>query len=162
MTKQRFAIVPREADETQQMAAFDGYGVTGSAFIYKTMVEAAPPVPDELVERVARTICEELGYDAEAKVYEATPKGLAVHSDGDGALRGLPATRESFGEWSNDMDAAPRDGTPVWVYIPLGYQTSVVFARGQWRRNVQENVYFYPTHWQPLPPAPDSDEREEG
>lgn len=68
-------------------------------------------------------------------------------------LRALPATQQP-GEGWQDIATAPKDGTPVWAYIPNHFQTSVVFHNDEWRTAVGSLGFVRPTHWQPLPAAP--------
>jgi hypothetical protein len=72
-------------------------------------------------------------------------------------------------EWQ-PIETAPRDGTPVLLYVPKhegwepfivqGWYESGAFDRG-WYEAASENwCKPSPTHWMPLPPPPTTDAME--
>lgn len=59
-------------------------------------------------------------------------------------------------EWQ-DIESAPRDGTPVWGFLPgyyqgKGGQSMILWLNGKWMDNRAWECA--PTHWVPLLPAP--------
>lgn len=55
------------------------------------------------------------------------------------------------------IETAPRNGDPIWVYVPDDYQTAVVFHRGLWKTDVRNFFGVNATHWMPLPEPPHDD-----
>lgn len=80
-----------------------------------------------------------------------------------------------MGEWI-DISAAPKDGTRIILYFPVGLRSDARVEVGRWvddRHAVKPRPYFtisgersvgvvalrknQPTHWMPLPGAPKND-----
>ena len=54
------------------------------------------------------------------------------------------------------METAPKDGSAVLVYEPNAGVNRMIFMDGKWRECVSFcELRNKPTHWMPLPPAPD-------
>lgn len=109
--------------------------------------------------------------------WNAFHDALAGGSDTPMAMRAALAAYERAA-WCDDMALAPRDGTKVDLFFPAPrgrqincfYDTSRIFGPGwfwreptwdretllpedRWRRHCYPNME--PTHWRPLPPAPE-------
>jgi hypothetical protein len=56
------------------------------------------------------------------------------------------------------IDSAPRDGTRVLVWLPaLRLVSACEFQHGLWQHGIWTNPPLAVTHWQPLPPPPESE-----
>jgi len=58
--------------------------------------------------------------------------------------------------WRTDMDSVP-EGELVWLFEPHsegGFQFAGVRVAGEWRNNLDAQIQ-HPTHWMPLPAAPE-------
>jgi len=97
------------------------------------------------------------------------------HDEEDVAVNIMNAIRaagyEIVPKWSTDMDAAPKDGTPVRLYSAetgreyvASYMTSMEEGGGQWiyarQLSAETPVAFIamnPTHWKPITPPETSE-----
>ena len=65
-----------------------------------------------------------------------------------------------MGEWQ-PIETAPRDGTTVFgESAKMGQRGMVHWNEGEWEMvngltNTPMGIGFYPTHWMPLPDAPE-------
>lgn len=57
--------------------------------------------------------------------------------------------------WRDDMENAPRDGTPVLVFTESGLVANAYYNRGWIPIFSGKVLYRDPTHWMPLPPPPE-------
>lgn len=61
------------------------------------------------------------------------------------------------------INDAPRDGTKILLYVPKAEKWEAFHFLSYWHRTKGKNGYWWdhshldPTHWMPLPAAPDSD-----
>ena len=82
--------------------------------------------------------------------------------------------------WSTDMDAAPRDGRWLWLYVPRLVENDRINVErfsspwpvgcrlgffvedlGEWHLSgINSNAPLVPTHWQPRTPPPETPESE--
>jgi hypothetical protein len=58
-------------------------------------------------------------------------------------------------EWQ-PIETAPRDFTPIVVFVPGTWETPNEIHVAFWKRNAfrlqeDDHVILYPTHWMPLP-----------
>ncbi len=110
----------------------------------------AASVPDDVVERVARAICEENGWSAD-DVVDIHPKWLRYIPDAQAALSAIGITG-----WQ-PIETAPRDGSVFYAWltggyglaIPISYHHPFWYASRFDAAPVRLPQGVEPTHWMP-------------
>src|SRR3990167_7000378 len=97
--------------------------------------------------------CRFLGGGRKPNMPKLTPAEL---EDAKLFERGVECGRKEALKW-RPISEAPRDGTPIWGYIPIGFQTSLVHSLGKWRKMHGAKEFFQPTHFMPLPQSPEGE-----
>lgn len=91
--------------------------------------------------------------------------GMVIGQWNKRALAATPADG-----WNRNMDEAPRDGTHIWVALPVTapWRFSEAYwvadgALSRWQAADSTGIFhaLHPSHWRHLPPAPaETDERK--
>ena len=95
------------------------------------------------------------GMSTDIDYLRAQTQNAAVLNASDAAyLAGYEkACADLVPRWSDDMDAAPKDGTRLLLFVP-GYGAMTGHFDERWHLHSCINREALPTHWMPLPPPP--------